>query len=187
MKPNLLLSLAFLSFSSTSALLHSQTERTAAAEPAQPLAHVSSTFRFTVNAPMRDAAALFGPEGERAWAGKDWNPQFVFPTPARDVEGAVFTVQHGEHTAVWINTVFDLETGRMQYVYVLADLLATTIDVRLHPIDPTHTEVDVTYTRTALRPDANEHVLRMGKHDGEQGPEWEASIRTYLQHQSRSR
>ena len=63
-------------------------------------AHVSSTFHFTVNAPMREAAPLFGPEGERAWAGKDWEPHFVFPAPARDVEGAVFTVQHGEHTAV---------------------------------------------------------------------------------------
>lgn len=187
MKPNLLLSLAFLSFSGMNALLHGQTEKAAAAEPAQPLAHVSSTFSFTVNARLRDAAPLFGPEGERVWAGKDWNPQFVFPTPARDVEGAVFTLQHGKHTAVWINTVFDLGTGRMQYVYVLADLLATTIDVRLHPIDPTHTKVDVTYTRTALRPEANELVFHMGKHDGEQGPQWEASIQTCLQHQSSPR
>ena len=140
-----------------------------------------------MNAGLHDAAPLFGPVGERAWAGEDWNPQFVFPTPARDVEGAVFTVQHGEHTAVWINTVFDLETGRMQYVYVLADLLATTIDVRLHAIDRTHTRVDVTYTRTALRPEANEHVLHMGKHDGEQGPEWEAAIHAYLEHRSSSR
>ncbi len=187
MKPNLLLSLAFLSFSSTSALLHCQTERNAAAEPAQSLAHVISTFHFTVNAPIRDAAPLFGPEGERAWAGKDWNPQFAFPTPAKDVEGAVFTIQHGEHTAVWVNTVFDLEAGRMQYVYVLADLLTTTIDVRLHPVDPAHTRVDVTYTRTALRPEANELLLHMAKHDSEQGPEWEASIRTYLEHRSSPR
>ena len=57
------------------------------------------------------AAPLFGPQGERAWAGEDWNPQFVFPTPARDIEGAVFTVRHGEHTAVWVNTVFDARSG----------------------------------------------------------------------------
>jgi hypothetical protein len=75
----------------------------------------------------------------------------------------------------------------MQYVYLLADLLATTIDVRLHPIDAAHTRVDVTYVRTALRPEANEHVLQMGKHDGEQGPEWETSINAYLQHRSSPR
>ena len=33
----------------------------------------------------------------------------------------------------------------MQYVYVLGDLLVTTIDVRLHAIDAARTKVDVTY------------------------------------------
>jgi hypothetical protein len=163
--------------------LHSQSASTIT-EPAQRLAHLSSSFSFTVNAPLRQAAPLFGPEGERVWAGGDWNPQFVFPTPAHDVEGAVFTVQHGEHTSVWVNTIFDLERGRMQYVYVLADLLATTIDVRLHPVDAQHTKVDVTYTRTALRPEANEHVAAMSAHDGKQGPEWESKINAYLLHRN---
>ena len=142
--------------------------------------HVSNSFSFTVNAAMHDAAPLFGAEGERVWAGDDWNPQFVFPVPARDVEGAVFTVRHGEHTAVWVNTLFDLKGGHMQYVYVLADLLATTIDVRLHPIDAAHTGVDVTYVRTALRPEADQHVLSLGKHDSKQGKEWADGINAYL-------
>jgi hypothetical protein len=149
----------------------------------QSTAHVSNSFAFSVDAPLKDAAPLFGPEGERVWAGDDWNPQFVFPVPPRDVEGAVFTMRHGEHTAVWVNTLFDLKAGRMQYVYVLANLLVTTIDVRLHAIDAGHTNVDVTYVRTALRPEANQHVFTMGKHDSEQGAEWENSIATYLRHQ----
>jgi hypothetical protein len=163
--------------------LLAQKPETIVSEP-QPRAHVSNSFGFTINAPMHDAAPLFGPEGERVWAGDDWNPQFVFPTPARDVEGAVFTVRHGEHTAVWVNTLFDLEGGHMQYVYVLADLLTTTIDVRLHPIDAAHTRVDVTYARTALRPGADEHVLSLGKHDSEQGNEWADGINAYLQRQT---
>ena len=146
----------------------------------QPAAHVSNSFAFTVNAPLKDAAPLFGPEGERAWSGDDWNPQFVFPVPARDVEGAVFTVRHGEHTAIWVNTLFDLSAGRMQYVYVLGDLLTTTIDVRLHATDAAHTKVEVTYVRTALRPEANEHATALGKHDGEQGEAWEKAINAYL-------
>lgn len=147
----------------------------------QPTAHVSNSFAFTVEAPLKDAAPLFGPEGERVWAGDDWNPQFVFPVPARDVEGAVFTVRHGEHTAVWINTLFDVKSGRMQYVYVLADLLVTTIDVRLHSLDAGHTKVDVTYLRTALRPEANSHVVALGEHDREQAKVWEGAIHSYLQ------
>jgi hypothetical protein len=150
-----------------SPLLAQKPETTVTKSP-QSRVHVSNSFSFTVNAAMHDAAPLFGPESERVWAGDDWNPQFVFPIPARDVEGAVFTIRHGEHTAVWINTLFDLGGGHMQYAYVLADLLATTIDVRLHPIDAAHTMVDVRYVRTALRPEADEHVLALGKHDSEQ-------------------
>jgi hypothetical protein len=147
----------------------------------QSTTHVSNRFAFTVEAPFKDAAPLFGPEGERVWAGDDWNPQFVFPVPARDVEGAVFTVRHGEHTAVWVNTLFDLKSGRMQYVYVVTDLLTTTIDVRLHSIDAKHTKVDVTYLRTALRPEVNSHVVALGRHDREQAKVWQGAIHNYLQ------
>jgi hypothetical protein len=146
----------------------------------QPAARLSNSFTFTVNASMRNAAPLFGPEGERVWAGDEWNPQFVFPVPARDVEGAVFRVQNGEHTAVWVNTLFDLSSGRMQYVYTLGNLLVTTIHVRLHPIDATHTKVEVTYVRTALQPEEIGHVAALGKHDREQGPDWEKAINGYL-------
>jgi hypothetical protein len=147
---------------------------------ADRVAHVSNSFSFTVPASLHDAAPVFGPEGERSWAGTEWNPQFLFPVPGKDVEGAVFTVPHGDHRSVWVNTRFDREAGRMQYVVVLPDLLVSTIDVVLHVIDATHARVDVTYIRTALQPDANEHVVAMGRHDREQGPDWERSIKTYL-------
>jgi hypothetical protein len=129
-------------------LVPAQQPESTVTESQTSIAHVSNSFAFTVDAPLQVAAPLFGPEGERAWAGDDWNPQFIFPVPARDVEGAVFTVRHGEHTAVWVNTLFDLKAGHMHYVYVLANLLVTTIDVRLHAIDTAgamHTRVDVTY------------------------------------------
>jgi hypothetical protein len=43
------------------------------------LAHVSTTFRFQLAAPLARVAPLFGPEGERCWAGKDWDPHFLYP------------------------------------------------------------------------------------------------------------
>jgi hypothetical protein len=161
-------------------LLAQQPEATVI-EPQHSLAHVSNSFSLTVNASMHVAAPLFGPVGERAWAGDDWNPQFLFPASARDVEGAVFTVRHGGHTSLWVNTLFDLGGGRMQYVSVLDDLLVSTIDVRLHAIDAAHTKAEVTYVRTALRQEADEHVISLGKHDREQGKVWEASINAHLQ------
>lgn len=149
----------------------------------ETLAHVSNSFTFTVHAPVQRAALLFGPNGERNWAGEHWDPQFLYPVPAQDVEGAVFTIQHGPHKVVWVNTLFDMEHGRMQYVYFMPDRLATTINVRLQPVDSGNTRVDVTYIRTALQPDANEQVWEMGEHDKASADEWANSINHYLQKQ----
>ena len=49
-------------------------------------AHVTNRFRFVIRAPLNRAAPLFGPEGERCWAGQGWNPEFLYPTPGRDRE-----------------------------------------------------------------------------------------------------
>jgi hypothetical protein len=67
--------------------------------------HLSTSFDLVVHAPYAKTAPLFGPEGERAWAGKHWNPEFIHPQPAADIEGAVFTIQHGPYKAVWVTTL----------------------------------------------------------------------------------
>ncbi len=56
--------------------LLSQTNQTAQTNPV-PLAHVRNSFTLTVRARYKVAAPLFGPNGERAWAGNDWDPQFI--------------------------------------------------------------------------------------------------------------
>lgn len=122
--------------------------------PSTDLVRVHNRFSFEVPASMSRVAPLFGPEAERHWAGKDWNPEFLYPQPAKDIQGAVFRVRHGPHTSVWVNTLFDLSAGRMQYVSFIDDVLVTTVDVRLTPVDRSHTAVEVTYTRIALQPDS---------------------------------
>ena len=146
---------------------------------AQP-AHVSNTFHLVVRAPLSRAATLFGPEGERCWAGPHWNPEFVYPHPGKDVQGAVFTVQHGTHRAVWVNTVFDTAEGHMQYVSFIPDMLVFTVDVRLTAVDPAHTSVAVMYARTALDAAVNDEVEAMGKRDRESGPQWQEAIEKCL-------
>jgi hypothetical protein len=148
------------------------------------LAHISTTFSFQLAAPLARVAPLFGPEGERCWAGKDWDPHFLYPQPARDSQGAVFTVQHGPRTSIWVNTAYDLAAGRLQYVAVLPDAFLNVIDVRLTSIDASHTAVEVTYTRTALAPVANEDVTAMGNTDRDKGPHWQTRIEACLNPQS---
>jgi hypothetical protein len=151
----------------------------AMAQAAAP-AHVRNSFHFVVAAPLSRASELFGPEGERCWAGPHWKPEFLHPQPAQDIEGAVFTVQHGPHKSVWVNTVFDPVGGRMQYVSFIPDALVFTVDVRLSTLTPSSTKVEVTYVRTAIDAAANEDVVAMGKSDAGSGPEWQKSIEDCL-------
>jgi hypothetical protein len=147
---------------------------------AGPLAHVRNGFDLTVHAPYNVAAPLFGPNGERAWGEGHWDPQFLYPQPANDVEGAVFTVQHGGLKSVWVNTVFDTAARHFQYVYFVPDAMVTTIDVNFLPVDDANTKVHVVYTRTALDAAANDHVRMLGEHDRASGVHWQTAIDAYL-------
>jgi hypothetical protein len=140
--------------------------------------HTCEHFAFTAEAPLNVAWPLFGADKERAWA-PGWNPLFIWPAKAQDQEGMVFTVAQRNKTAVWVNTGFDRAAGRIQYVYVLPEVVVTVITLQLTPLDQT-TRVAVTYARTALDQAANDVVREMADGDRAAGPEWQLQINTYL-------
>ena len=145
----------------------------------QARVHTEEKFAFTANGPMSEVAALFGADKEREWA-PGWNPQFVHPVPAADQEGMVFTVKHDHLRAAWVNTAFDPNAGRMQYVYMIPDALVTVITIQLTP-KGNQTQVDVEYARTALSVEADAHVRHMAEGDRGSRPEWEKQINGYLE------
>lgn len=152
--------------------------------PAQPpaaaqLTHTRTEFEFTANAPMEHTAPLFGADEERKWS-PDWNPQFIYPQPAHDQPGMVFQVMHGQHSSIWVNTAFDLAAGHIQYAYVLNDAMVTVIDIHLSRLSDHTTGVAVVYERTALVPEANQHVQHFAQGDQRAGKEWEDAINGYL-------
>jgi hypothetical protein len=81
---------------------------------------------------------------------------------------------------VWVNTIFDPAGGRMQYVSFVPGTLVSTVDVRLTVLDPSSTNVEVTYARTALDVAANDHVQAMGRSDRESGPHWQQAMEDCL-------
>ncbi len=149
-----------------------------AALPQASLAHTSTDFHFTVDLPYHDAAPLFGAWEEQKWA-PGWKPEFLYPTPAADQQGSVFRVQKGAHPSLWVNTIFDLASGHVQYVYVLADLLVTRIDIHIKGNSRDQTDISVTYERTALNPSANDHVKSLAREDSTSGEEWRRLINAY--------
>ena len=148
------------------------------AESATQATHTRRTFEFTVRLPKEAAAPLFGADKERAWA-PGWNPAFLWPANAKDQQGMVFTIAHGQKTAIWLAPTYDLAAGFIQYAYVIPDVMVTLITVKLTPQDE-WTHVVVQYERTALNADAKDMVLQMAEHDGTSGPEWEKQISNYV-------
>lgn len=143
--------------------------------PAAPT-HIISKFHFSIAAPFERVAPQFGPKAELAWGDPQWTPHFVYPQPGKDIAGAVFTVPHGDSNSIWVNTNYDPVGGHMQYVYVIAEAMVCVIDVHVIPSDRSHTEVEVTYTRTALKPEHNEGVSHLAQKDAQSGPEWQRYV-----------
>lgn len=149
------------------------------AAPGGTRAHTEEEFAFTIQARMEKVAPLFGADKERVWAPR-WNPQFLRPLPATDEQGMVFTVAHDHLKSVWVNTEFNLKDGRVQYVYVIPDMLVTVITIRISP-EGNATRVEVQYERTALSPEADGHVKHLRKQDRNADTEWEKQIEEYLE------
>ena len=160
------------------ALFYHLHRRRAAARRA--VVHVRNEFEFTAHAPYRVVAPLFGAEGERAWSGGNWDPHFLYPQPAEDIQGAVFTIRHGHRHSYWINTCFDQSARHFQYVYVIPEAMVVLIDVRFSEVDAANTKVNVAYERTALDPGANAHVQELGNADRQGGKEWGTAVNDYL-------
>jgi len=159
------------------AFLYHRHRRTAVS---RDVVHVRNEFEFTAHAAYQIVAPLFGAEGERAWSGGHWDPHFLYPHPAEDIQGAVFTIRHGHRQAYWINTSFDKSARHFQYVYVIPEAMVVLIDVRFSEVDAANTKVNVAYERTALDPGANEHVQELGNQDRQSGKEWGTAINDYL-------
>lgn len=145
-------------------------------------AHSDAKFTFLANAPMERVAPLFGASKERVWAAH-WDPKFIYPTPAADQEGMVFAVAHDHLRSLWVNTELDLKNGRIQYVYMIPDALATVITLRLTP-QGNRTQVDVEYQRTALSAVADAHVQHMAEGDRNAASDWDKRVNGYLQQAS---
>ena len=147
-------------------------------------AHTSERFDFTANASYAQVFPLFGALEEKVWA-PGWNPQFVWPLPAADCAGMVFRTSLEGRIASWVNTAFDPSTGRVQYVYVVPDVMTTLITLSVRDQGST-TSVKAQYERTSLSPHADELVSSMASGDRGAGPEWAAQINSYLARKEKS-
>ncbi len=155
-------------------------ESTVVSEAAAGLERIRSEFAFIARGAYNIVVPLFGAHAERVWAGDYWKPRFLYPDPVADVPGMVFATHQSDLHATWVNTAFDLEAGHIQYVYFVPETLVTMIDIQVSRQGAYHAAVYVTYTRTALRPEANDKVREMAEIDRNAGEEWQGAINGWL-------
>ena len=116
---------------------------------------------FTLPLPVSDAVVLFTPEGERRWAGSDWDPQYAIPESAQDdsAPGTVFSTESDGGHATWV--VVERRDDGMRYARVAPDRIAGTVDVRCAPAPGDETRVTVTYDVTSLSPEGAAFVREL--------------------------
>ena len=106
--------------------------------------------RFTLGLPVDRALALFTPEGERAWAGEEWDPRY--PDPERtEGAGAVFVTAACGRQTVWV--AVDATPASVRYVRTTADVDTGIVTVTCDADGAERTTVTVTYDLTALGPE----------------------------------
>jgi hypothetical protein len=147
--------------------------------PVVPRVHADRSFTLALNAPPDIAIAAFGPLAEREWS-PGWNPAFVYPALAAEVEGAVFTVGDAS-PQVWLLQTWDTAHYLARYVILDPNMMLVSLDIAVEPATPGHSKATIRYQATGLseRGDA-----RVGAHFGpvfaDEAPHWETALNAYF-------
>jgi hypothetical protein len=115
-------------------------------------AHLQSTHRIFVDAPVERCFMYFTPAGEGFWVD-DWRPRYLHPDDGRTEAGMVFTTGEGDEHTIWTLVDFDRDGHRSRYVLCTPATRTGLVEVVCRAVDASRTEVSVSYTLTAL----NEH------------------------------
>ncbi|MFO1337192.1 MAG: SRPBCC family protein [Burkholderiaceae bacterium] len=119
--------------------------------------HVHASHRIVVDAPVDQAFMFFTPAGEELWVD-GWQPAYVHPADGRTEAGMVFTTGQGDELTVWTLADFDRSAHRSRYLRCTPASRTGLVEVRCTAAGTARTEVQVSYTLTALSA-AGERVL----------------------------
>jgi hypothetical protein len=146
----------------------------AGASPKETALTKTARIVLHLNAPADSAFPLFDPVNETKW-DPQWKPRLLGD---RVEEGLVFLVGDGESRSTWLLDRYDPVHYRIAYV-VAGPSTLTRIAIELRPTQSTSVAT-VTYTKTALDPDAVPSVEHFAAHFPAEAPHWESAINSVL-------
>ncbi len=114
---------------------------------------VSHTHRFETAAPIDEVFPLFSPEGEKHWV-PGWDYENVMGTTdlCEDYVFKTTSHNHGAADAVWIVKRHEPDDGLVEFIKVEPEQKVGIVKVCCTALAPQRTQVEVTYTYTALSP-----------------------------------
>ena len=141
----------------------------------------SQSFTISLKGSIAEVTPLFGPVREAEWA-PGWAPHFLHPPEAGQREGAVFTTTTKDgRERLWLLTAYDVEQGRVEYVFIAPGFTANQIKIQVTPDGDRQCKATITYRHSAIAPEGNEEVIKLDTHWAEQQrAHWEAAINAAL-------
>lgn len=111
--------------------------------------HLHASHRIVVEAPADQAFMYFTPAGEELWV-EGWRPSYIHPPDGRTQAGMVFITGEGDERTIWMLADFDRAAHRSRYLRCTPASRSVIVEVRCRALDAARTEVQVSYTLTAL-------------------------------------
>jgi hypothetical protein len=144
---------------------------------AEVLEQRAQSFTINLRGSVADVTPLFGPVREAEWA-PNWKPRFLHPALGGQSQGAVFTSVSSNGTEIlWLLTTYDVNEGRVEYVFIAPGFTANQIKIRVVPNGDGQCKATITYRHSALAPEGNDEVEKLNPHWAEQERvHWERAI-----------
>lgn len=120
---------------------------------------VKCVSSFAIDVDPTRALDLFTPEGERLWAGSDWDPAYpvALEQGATGAErGIVFETGEEADPTIWV--AVEMRESQVSYARVRPGSEAGIVSVRCLPTGEGGTEVEVTYETTSLSESADREL-----------------------------
>jgi hypothetical protein len=120
-------------------------------------AHLHSTHRIVVDAPIDRCFMYSTPAGEELWVD-GWRPRYLHPQDGSTQAGMVFTTGDGDELTIWTLVDFDRERHRSRYVRCTPATHTGLVEIVCRAVDASRTEVSVSYMLTALNVHGRETI-----------------------------
>jgi hypothetical protein len=151
------------------------------AADAKGLEQRTQSFTINLKGSIAEVTPLFGPVREAEWA-PSWKPRFLHPAQDAQAEGAVFTtVASNGKERLWLLTAYDVDAGRVEYVFIAPGFTANEIKILVRPDGDRQCKATITYRHSAIAPKGNEEVEKLSPQWAQQQrAHWETAVNAVL-------